>query len=80
MIMMILMMIIIIVIIIAMMIMMIEITLIIAVVIINSPFQPGDFCTGFTAGIYQDICGWWNKYGRRTFGRWLWQLKLSLFW
>ena len=34
---------------------MIEITLIIAVVIINSPFQPGDFCTGFTAGIYQDI-------------------------
>ena len=38
---------------------MIEITLIIAVVIINSPFQPGDFCTGFTAGIQN------GKYGRR---------------
>ena len=50
-----LMMIIIIVIIIAIMIMMIEITLIIAVLIINSPFQPGDFPTGSTAGIYQDI-------------------------
>ena len=49
------MMIIIIVIIIAIMIMMIEITLIIAVVIINSPFQPGDFSTRSTAGIYQDI-------------------------
>ena len=34
---------------------MIEITLIIAVLIINSPFQPGDFPTGSTAGIYQDI-------------------------
>ena len=46
---------IIIVIIIAIMIMMIEIILIIAVVIINSPFQQGDFSTGSTAGIYQDI-------------------------
>ena len=47
---MILMMVIIIVITIAIMIMMIEIILIIAVVIINSPFQPGDFSTGSTAG------------------------------
>ena len=43
------MMIIIIVVIIAIM-MMIEITLIIAVVIINSLFQPGDFSTGSTTG------------------------------
>ena len=45
------MMMIIIVIIIAIMIMMIKIILIIAVVIINSPFRPGDFSTGFTTDI-----------------------------
>ena len=49
MIMIILMMVIIMVITIGIMIMMIEIILTIAVVIINSPFQPGDFSTGSTA-------------------------------
>ena len=63
MIMMILMMIITIVITIAIIILMIEIMQIIAVVIINSSFQPGDFSTESTA----DICKWGSFKNSKIF-------------
>ena len=44
--------------------MMIKIILIIAVVIINSPFQPGDFSTGSTTGTFAKT--FLNKYSLST--------------